>query len=233
MGNGRVSAARQRGGSRHRLTAKGRATRTRIVAAASRLMLERGVGRTTIADVQHVAEVSASQLYHYFADKDALVYAVIEAQTEDVLGFQSTTLAGLDSFTALQAWRDDLVDLQRQRNNVGGCPIGTLAGELSETDEHARGELAESFARWEQLLRNGIAAMRERGELRADADPDRLALGLLAAVQGGLLLSQTRRDTAPLAVAIDLAIAHLRTLRPFHDVDASVNDRSSGTGEDA
>ena len=214
MGNGRVSAARQRGTNRRQLTAKGRATRERIVAAASRLMLDRGIGRTTVADVQAEAAVSPSQLYHYFADKQALVYAVIELQTNEVLGFQERTLRGLDSFTALEAWRDELVELQRQRNNLGGCPIGTLAGELSENEEYARSELAESFARWEALLRRGIAAMRDRGELRADVDPEPLALGLLAAVQGGLLLSQTRRDTAPLAIAIDLAIAHLRTLRP-------------------
>jgi AcrR family transcriptional regulator len=177
-------------------------------------MLDRGVGRTTIADVQTAANVSPSQLYHYFADKDALVYAVVELQTDEVLALQTRSLAGLDSFAALEAWRDELVELQRRRNDLKGCPIGTLAGELAETDERARGELAESFARWEGLLRRGIAAMRDRGELRADIDPDQLALALLAAVQGGLLLSQTRRDGAPLAVAVDLAIAHLRTLRP-------------------
>jgi AcrR family transcriptional regulator len=214
MGSGRVSTARRGGTGRHRLTAKGRATRERIVAAASRLMLDQGVGRTTVADVQAAANVSPSQLYHYFAGKDALVYAVIEQQTDDVLRFQARSLDGLDSFAALQDWRDELVDLQRRRNNIGGCPLGTLAGELSETDEHARSELATSFARWEQMLRRGIAAMRDRGELRADADPDQLALGLLVAVQGGLLLSQARRDTAPLAVAVDLAIDHLHTLRP-------------------
>lgn len=198
---------------RHRLTAKGRATRERIVAAASRLMLDHGIGRTTLADVQAAARVSPSQLYHYFADKDALVYAVIEWQTDEVLTFQGKSLAGLDSFAALEAWRDEVVDLQRRRNSMGGCPIGTLAGELAETDERARGELAESFAHWEELLRRGIAAMRERGELRPEVDPGRFALGLLAAVQGGLLLSQTRRDVAPLEVALDLAIAQLHTLR--------------------
>jgi AcrR family transcriptional regulator len=197
----------------HRLTAKGRATRERIVAATSRLMLDRGVGRTTLADVQAAAQVSSSQLYHYFADKDALVYAVIELQTDEVLTFQGKSLAGLDSFAALEAWREEVVDLQRRRNSTGGCPIGTLASELSETDEQARGELAESFTRWEELLRRGIAAMRDRGELRPDVDPGRFALALLAAVQGGLLLSQTRRDVAPLEVALDLAIAQLRTLR--------------------
>src|SRR5262249_1279572 len=59
--------------SDHRLTKKGQATRDRIVAAASQLMLEQGVARTTIEDIQAAAGVRASQLYHYFAGKDALV----------------------------------------------------------------------------------------------------------------------------------------------------------------
>lgn len=213
MSNGRVSAGRRRGMGQHRLTAKGRATRERIVATASRLMLDRGVGRTTLADVQAAAQVSSSQLYHYFADKDALVYAVIELQTTEVLALQEKSLAGLDSFAALEAWRDDVLALQRDRNSMAGCPIGTLAGELSEADERARGELAQSFARWEELLRRGIASMRDRGELKPDVEPDRLALALLAAVQGGLLLSQTRRELRPLEVALDLAIAQIRALR--------------------
>jgi hypothetical protein len=53
--------------------------------------------------------------------------------------------------------------------------------------------------------------MRERGELRADADPDRLALATLTALQGGLLLTQTRRDNTPLKTGLDAAIAYIRT----------------------
>lgn len=53
--------------------------------------------------------------------------------------------------------------------------------------------------------------MRERGELRADADPARLATATLAAVRGGLLLTQVRRDTVPLEAAPDMAIAYIRS----------------------
>ncbi|GAA1675292.1 TetR/AcrR family transcriptional regulator [Fodinicola feengrottensis] len=197
-----------------RLTAKGRATRDRIVGVASELMLTQGVARTTIEDIQREASVSASQLYHYFADKHALVHAVIERQTTDVLGFQRLALDRLDSFAALQEWRDMAVAVMEQRNCTGGCPLGTLASELAETDPAARDELATSFGRWEKLLRDGLAAMRTRGELVPEADPDRLALALLAAVQGGLLLSQTRRDSLPLEVALDTSIAYVRTFAP-------------------
>ena len=37
-----------------------------------------------------------------------------------------------------------------------------------------------------------------------------LATGLLAAIEGGMVLSQARRDMASLRIAVDTAIAHLR-----------------------
>jgi AcrR family transcriptional regulator len=196
-----------------RLTPKGRATRQRIVAAAAGLMYERGVAGTSTEEVQAAAGVSASQLYHYFADKRSLVRAVIARLTEAVLDSQQPHLSRLDSLEALRAWRDALVDLQRERGCMGGCPIGSLATELSDLDETARTDLRAGFARWEEAIREGLHAMHDRGELRRGADPDRLALATLAALQGGLLLTQLRRDTAPLEAALDAMIDRIASLR--------------------
>jgi TetR/AcrR family transcriptional repressor of nem operon len=192
-----------------RLTRKGLATRARIVAAAAQLMFERGVACTSTEDVQTAAGVSSSQLYHYFDDKQHLVRAVIAHQTEAVLTAQDPLLSRLDSIAALRAWRDLVVELQAARDCAGGCPIGSLAAELAEIDEVARGELVAGFARWEGAIRDGLTAMRDRGELRADADPARLATATLAGLQGGLLLTQVRRETVPLEAALDMAITHI------------------------
>jgi AcrR family transcriptional regulator len=193
------------------LTAKGRATRARIVAAASELVFAHGVARTGIDDVRQAAGVSASQLYHYFNDKDDLVRAVIAHQTDGVLDAQRPLLDNLDSFAALEQWRDMLVGFQEQRHCAGGCPIGSIAAELADDDPGAREDLAAGFERWEAPIRAGLARMREHGDLRADTDTDALALALLAALQGGLLLTQTRRSTEPLRTGLDAMIAHIRT----------------------
>jgi len=95
---------------------------------------------------------------------------------------------------------------------AGGCPIGSLASQLTETDPIARARLARSFAQWEIMIRDGLNVIAGRGELADDTDVDTLALAMLAAIQGGLLLSQVRRDTAPLEAAVDTTIEHLRTL---------------------
>jgi TetR/AcrR family transcriptional repressor of nem operon len=134
---------------------------------------------------------------------------VIMYQNEYVLGAQEPLLSHLDSMEALRTWRDVIVQLQIERQCQGGCPIGSLASELSDTDPAARTELAAGFMQWEHSIRRGLRAMHERGELRADADPDGLAL--LTALQGGLLLTQVRKETSPLEAGLDAILAHIRS----------------------
>jgi AcrR family transcriptional regulator len=199
-------------GTTQKLTRKGQATRDRIVAAASALTYQRGVAGTSTEDVQKTASVSASQLYHYFSDKKALIRAVIAYQTRAVLSAQEPYLSHLDSIEALQAWRNHIVALQREHHYEGGCPLGTLSTELADLWPDARADLANSFEQWEAAIRGGLRAMAERGELRPEADPDTLALAMLAAVQGGLLLTQAQRNTEALEAALDTMIAHVALL---------------------
>src|SRR5882757_3643323 len=191
------------------LTAKGQATRDRIVTAAAELMFERGVAGTSTEDVQAAAGVSTSQIYHYFRDKKALVRAVIAHQTEAVVGRQEAMLATLDSLASLRAWADAIVRFQRSMDCKGGCPIGSLGAEVAENDADARADVAAGFHRWERAIRDGLHTMRDRGELRREADPDRLAIALLATLQGGLALTQVRRDTVVLEVALTQVIDHI------------------------
>jgi AcrR family transcriptional regulator len=191
-------------------TNKGRATRERILDTATGLVFEHGVAGTTLDDVRAAAKVSKGQLYHYFADKDDLVHAVIDRTIQAVLDAQPG-LADLSSWTAIASWFDDLVALQVDRQAVGGCPIGSLAGELAETDEQARSELAAGYDRWEAPLREGLERMRAQRKLKRHADPGRLAAATLAAIQGGLVLTQTRRDPQQLRIALDAAYAYLHS----------------------
>src|SRR5436305_229686 len=95
---------------RRQLTRRGLQTRERIVAAAAELIFDRGVAETTLEDIRAAAGVSGSQVYHYFADKQALVRAVIDHQAAAVLHTQGTYLDRLDTVAGLRAWRDLLVE---------------------------------------------------------------------------------------------------------------------------
>jgi AcrR family transcriptional regulator len=190
------------------LTARGAATRARIVDAATDLIYTHGVDRTSLDDVMAVSGVSKSQLYHYFADKDAMVLEVIARQTKRVLDAQQPHLGSLDSLPALKAWRDAIVQLSNAARGKG-CPLGSLASELANESEPARKRLADSFAIWHERIELGLTKMRERGDIAASADPRKLAFALLSAVQGGLLLSKTTHSSRPLEIALDMAIEHV------------------------
>ncbi len=187
-------------------TIKGRETRERIIRAAADLVIERGVAGTVLDDVRVRAHVSKSQLYHYFADRDDLMRAVARAASDQVVSGQAELFTRLDTVDGLRAWAQTLVTLQQTRNAKGGCPIGSLAGQLAEQDDGARLELADGLDRWETAIRAGLERMATRGELRPDADPRALAQNTLAAVQGGLLLTQVRRDPGQLRSALNGAI---------------------------
>lgn len=209
------------------LTPKGRATRARIVAVAAQLMFEHGVVGTSIEDVRRAAGVSGSQMTHYFTDKHCLVRAVIAWQADTVIELhRQPALGRLDSFAALRLWADLHVERQMENECQGGCRFGSLAGELAESDEDTRADLAAGFERWEAVFEEGLRAMRDRGELRPDARPEQLAAALLAAMQGGMLMTQTRRDTAPLEAALDAMLAYIES---FATVPVSPRRARTGT----
>jgi AcrR family transcriptional regulator len=213
---------------RPRLTRKGERTRARIVEAAARLIYERGVAGTTLDDVKAAAEVSGSQLYHYFPDKDELVQAVITHQADVIAGNQRQ--ADLGSAEGLRAWRDMVIAQARSEDGKGGCPLGSLAGQLAETDPHARALLASGFGQWQAAISDGLRRLHDAGHLPDGIDPDALAVTLLATLQGGLLLAQVQRDIRPLETAVGTLLELARGSRQDVAADTEVPGSQIRTG---
>jgi AcrR family transcriptional regulator len=196
-----------------RLTARGAATRARIVDAAAQLMAARGVAATTLDDVRAASGTSKSQLYHHFEDKDALVHAVVQQQGEQVIELNARGLSRLNSMRGLELWRNAVLQKVTVRHGAYGCELGSLAAELSDVDEDARGMLANMFQTWEQLFIDGFERMKQSGVLRDDAEPARLATAVIAALQGGYLLAQTAHAVEPMRVALDMALDNVRSFQ--------------------
>ncbi|GAA3440270.1 TetR family transcriptional regulator C-terminal domain-containing protein [Kutzneria kofuensis] len=127
-----------------------------------------------------------------------------------LLAIQEQLLTNLHSLRDLVQWLDEVVRLERGRDDEI-CPLADLAELLADGDEAGRSAVRACFAAWESLLAVGITGVRDNGELAADVDPERLATGLMAALQGGLLLARTTRDVRRLEVALDIALGYVRT----------------------
>jgi hypothetical protein len=80
----------------------------------------------------------------------------------------------------------------------------------AQNDPERADELAASMNRWRGYLEAGVARMRASGLLQSEADPRSLALSIFAALQGGLLLTQTLQSLEPLDAALTGALTVLR-----------------------
>lgn len=192
------------------LTQRGAATKRRIVEAAAELIHAKGAERVSLDDVMDATGASRSQLYHYFANKDDLVRKVIELQTSRILAANSGHLEPLESFEALRLWCDAIIAANRA-GGVGGCPLGSLANELATHSDEARHQLDQSFAAWGLVIENGLCRMRERGQIKPGANPKAISVAVLAAIQGGILLSKTARNSLSLELALDMALSHIES----------------------
>jgi len=174
-------------------------------------MVERGVLAVSLDEVGRVTSTSKSQMYHYFASKDDLVAAVVTCVRDRILAFHGDLLIAVDSLEELRGWADSVVAFHRQGPRWTGCPLGTLSSELMSVAETGRPDIQEAFDAWQLILRHTLARLQDSRNLRADADPERLATATLAALEGGLLMSKALQDETPVTIALDAALDHLRT----------------------
>src|SRR5487761_1925132 len=189
---------------RPRLTPRGARTRARIVEEAAALIHERGVAGTTLEDVKVAAEVSGSQMYHYFPDKNELVQAVIDYQADTIV---DRNRHALRSANGIETWRNMVITAAKRTKAKGGCQLGSLGGQLAESDPQARALIAAGFDQWAAAISDGLRSLHAEGKLAPDIDPDDLATTLLATLQGGLLLSQVQRTIRPFETAVNTLLA--------------------------
>jgi TetR/AcrR family transcriptional regulator, transcriptional repressor for nem operon len=190
-------------------TGRGRASRERIVERAAELFAERGIAATSVDEVLAAAGAGKGQFYHYFRGRDELAAAAVGYRCAQVIAGLTRALGDVSSLAGLERALGAFV-AGFEEMGMPGCPIGTLSAEVAGRNEEARLQAAAGFDAWERLLADVLERVREHGELRADADPAALATGLLASLEGGMVLAQARRDMASLRVAVKAGLAQVR-----------------------
>ena len=165
--------------------------RERLVASAGELLHRRGAEGPTLAEIAHAADVPPGNVYYYFKTRDDLVRAVIASRADEVrallASLESRATPRLSLKAMARSWTD-MADLVV----AFGCPIGSLASDLSRRDDGMGTEAAtliESMIDW--------AAGPFRAMGRRDARD--LATTLLAGVQGAAVLANALQDPKLLA----------------------------------
>jgi AcrR family transcriptional regulator len=191
-----------------KFTAKGQATRQRIIDGAAAEIRVNGPVGTTLDDVLAHTGTSKSQLFHYFpSGKDELLLAVAEQEAARVLSDQQPHLSRLTSWAAWQRWRDVVVERYRRQGQQ--CPLSTVMSEMGRTPG-ARAVTSALIGQWRTEIESGVHAMQQQGKIAESVDPTRAAAALLAGIQGGVSVLLNTGDLSYLEAALDVGIANLR-----------------------
>ena len=166
--------------------------RQRLIAAASQLLHQQGVEKTTLADIAQAADVPVGNVYYYFKTKDDIIAAVVEAHVQrakaalaSIDGSHSSPKSRLKALVAEYADQGEVIALY-------GCPYGSLCSELDKRPASPGFALAE-------LMRVPIAWAEEQFRALGHRDARDLAVSLIAAYEGSALLANTFRDPDILA----------------------------------
>lgn len=186
-------------------TERGRASRQRIVDAASELFYRRGVSATGLGDVIAASGTGKGQIYHYFQDKPDLVLAVIAARAEQTLAEQRRVAEAMTDAQDLRAWAARAAEVH-ERGGLVRCPLGALVVELTDRQPGQRAALASAFDQWRDALADALERLQRAGHVRRERPPEDLAEILLCAYEGGVVLSEARGDTRSLRLALDAAV---------------------------
>ena len=194
----------------HNLTAKGQATRQRIIEGAAAEIRATSVSIATLDDIRARTQTSKSQLFHYFpGGKEQLLLAVAEYEAQMVLDDQQPYLGELTSWAAWQRWRDAVVD--RYRRQGQHCPLAVLMSEIGRTTPGAQAVTMALMDKWHNEIANGVLHMQRQGKVVGRLDADRTAAALLAGIQGGVGVLLATGDIGYLEAALDVGIDSLRS----------------------
>src|SRR2546426_2340474 len=177
----------------------GRSTREAILEAASRLIHVHGYNHTALDDVLRESGVGKGNFYYHFKSKEELGYAILD----QIIGsFLDRTLEPCFSdpegraLTQIRCFLDRVLETQRERNCVGGCPLGNLASELSDVHEGFRARLASVFAAWRERLTLALRTAQRRGAVDEACRPEAGADFLVASLEGAVLLTELPKGNA-------------------------------------
>jgi len=191
------------------LTARGAATRARIVEGAAELFRTGNIVTTTLDDVLLRTATSKGQLFHYFPDgKEQLLLAVAEFEADRALRDHGDCLSHLTTWEAWDEWRATVVE--RHRTGQDGCALSALYLQFGHGTPAAQEIMRRLVRRWVDELAAGMRSMQAGGELSPSFDVDRAAPALLSALQGGVTIMVATGESSYLEAALDLAVERMR-----------------------
>lgn len=177
---------------------KGEITKNKIMKAAVKLIFQKGIESTSISDIVKEAGVAKGSIFFHFPDKQTLVSETLNQYENNFFLFLEKSLSGDTPGERLINFFEKVSNYHKERNYAGGCIFGNTALEMADKNEIFTGIVSNVFKKWVRNLEDVIEEAIKTGEIRKDIHPDILASTIVAALEGGIMLSRLEKSGEPL-----------------------------------
>lgn len=139
----------------------------RIVEGTSRLLRERGVHNTSVADAMSEAGLTHGGFYRHFKTKDDLVVAGIQSTFEAIAAHLELQQLDTDPRDVAAQYRAIYLSDEHVGNPGQGCPVPALGGEVARESPTLREAFGAGFRRVADALAKGMPGTPPERESRA------------------------------------------------------------------
>lgn len=186
-------------------------TREKVLHAARELIVRNGYKGVSMDDIARAADLKKANLFHYYPSKESLGFAVFEFATRNFRDRWAERLErGQDPVRLVETLFEDLERGMSAAGCCGGCLVGNLAQEISDSNEALRRRIAEHFAVWEKQLEDFFERHVAEGTFKPQFSPTAAAQAIIEIYQGSLLFAKATRRPKALASARAMASGYLR-----------------------
>ena len=170
-------------------------TRQRLLDCAFAEIHRDGFRGASLESILSQTGVTKGALYHHFGSKaklglaviDELVRPFVEANWKPVMEADNIIDGAIALCERLTDERSDLALRQ-------GCPFNNLIQEMAPIDAEFRAALDDILQDWRRGVVEGLVLGQQRGQVRADIDPQATADFIISAIEGCVGLTKATRS---------------------------------------
>jgi AcrR family transcriptional regulator len=192
---------------------KGEATHQAIIELAAQVFSKQGYAGTSMGDLMVATGLSKGAIYNHFVSKDDLAlqafdYAVGRVNERMAEAIRQAPKHAIHRLLAVvRVFQDHIED----PIFMGGCPILNTAVEADDTHPALRERAQQAMDDWHQFIVKTIRRGIQEGQVRADVDPDAIAVLMISSLEGGIMMSKLYGNSEPINRVVEYLTHYLET----------------------
>ena len=185
------------------MTSREESTKDKIIEITAEIVNQKGIDATSINDILKATGLKKGSLYFHFPNKESIIFAVLEKAKKELNEFLNNSLKGNSPKECLNNFLENVFEKHKKKGFVGGCIFGNVTLEMSDKNNKYSKFVQNVFEEWFEKIKIIIENGQKENQINKMFSPESFAQFIVAAIEGGIMLSRLKKDEKPLKECIE------------------------------